>query len=77
MFKASVIDIIKWVAITVAAVFAAYLVANLFAFIGVDARTWTIESKAAGSFVINANSASSLSSGSAVVDWIATPHYDP
>lgn len=38
MFKASVIDIIKWVAITVAAVFAAYLVASLFVFIGMDAR---------------------------------------
>jgi hypothetical protein len=38
---------------------------------GEDARTWTIESKAAGSFVINANSNTNLA---ATTYWIATQY---
>ena len=41
---------------------------------GADARSWTIESKLAGSFVINSGSATALTGNT---DWTATPHNDP
>ena len=38
MFHAAVIDMIKWVLITLAAVFASYVIAKLLTFAGIDAR---------------------------------------
>jgi phosphate transport system permease protein len=38
MFHAAVIDMIKWLVITLSAVFASYVISNLFASVGIDAR---------------------------------------
>ena len=42
--------------------------------ISVESRTWTFQSKLAGSFVMNSNANLALT---ADVDWIATAHNDP
>lgn len=42
--------------------------------IGVDERTWTVDSQAAGSFVINTNAAQSITAN---VSWTAIAHFDP
>jgi hypothetical protein len=38
---------------------------------GEDARSWTVESKVAGSFIINANSNTGLSG---TTNWVAVKH---
>lgn len=42
--------------------------------LGPDDRGWTIDSQAAGSFVINTNAAQALTSS---VSWTAIAHFDP